>query len=560
MNADQDYPTEDAENLHEVLPETLDSPLDTASSVGEDVQVLETKNASKELSASLAEFVKELEKKETVEEKIRSAIDFMKTSLAHPVTPRFRDFWDARRFCLPLFKEQMPAKSRGDLWQEYVDLSTEARRLKEILDEQSAFAFEQIELAIQALTKDLESYGQLLLHVAAVEIPFSCSTMTAHSAEYQELQSNLQLLNAFASKINSLRKEVIRTEMRIKNKNKLFDKLSSAGDSVFPKRKAMIKKISDLFTADITAFVEKYFVSESDPLPPLHQLREEIKSLQNVAKTLTLNAHAFTETRLKLSECWDKLKVLDKERKKEISQKRHQQRQNVDLVMEKIKAFDAVCKEFPPMAEVTKQFDEILAFMRTIELSFSEQKMLKDELFKARKPVWDKQKELQIAKETKEKEIETQKKQKIHDFRSALEDLLHTADSKNLEEILDKKEQLSKESSELALSKADKMLTDRLFKQLKDVIDEKKSQSLLSLSESDKEKLDELIVLLEERKQRRIEIKEQIEAYRKVLGGSGFDFEKAMMYRELIEAEKASLEKINQAIEEIEEKVAEIEG
>lgn len=560
MNADQDHRAEDAENLHEVLPETLDSPLETASSMGEDVQVLETKNASKELSPSLSGFVKELEKKETVEEKIRAAIDFMKESLAHAATPRFRDFWDARRFCLPLFKEQMPAKSRGDLWQEYVDLSTEARRLKEILDEQSAFAYEQIELAIQALSKDLEGYDQLLTSVTPVEIPSVCTIMMAKMQEYQELQANLQLLNAFASKINSLRKEVIRTEMRIKNKNKLFEKLSSAGDCVFPKRKGMIKKISDLFTADITSFVEKYFTSETDALPPLHQLREEIKSLQTTAKSLTLNAHAFTETRVKLSECWDKLKVFDKERKKEISQKRHQQRQNVDLVMEKIKTFEVVCKEFPPIAEVTKQFDEVLSFMRTVELSFPEQKMLKDELFKARKPVFDKQKEEQNARETKEREVETEKKQKLQDFRSALEDLLHNSESRNLEEVLETKELLTKQASELALSKADKMQTDRLFKQLKDVIDEKKSQSLLSLSDSDKEKLDELIALLEERKKRRLEIKAQIEAYRKVLGGSGFDFEKAMMYRELIESEKASLEKINQAIEGIEEKVAEIEG
>ena len=126
--------------------------------------------------------------------------------------------------------------------------------------------------------------------------------------------------------------------------------------------------------------------------------------------------------------------------------------------------------------------------------------------------------------------------------------------------MIEKRDRLVEEYSQLNISKADKMLFDRSFKQLKDLIDEKKSENLLSLSDSDKEKLNELIALLAERKKRRQEIKSQVEIYRKVLGGSGFDFEKAMMYRELIEAEKAALEKINCTIEEIEEKVAEIEG
>jgi hypothetical protein len=186
--------------------------------------------------------------------------------------------------------------------------------------------------------------------------------------------------------------------------------------------------------------------------------------------------------------------------------------------------------------------------------------MLKDELFKARKPVWDKQRDLQIERETKEKEAEAQKRQKVDNFRTSLDSLFTSQETISLEDLIQRKEQLLKEYAELNLSKAEKMVIDRLFKQLKDAIDEKKSKSLLSLSDSDKARLDELVALLEERKERRQEIKTQIESYRKILGGSGFDFEKAMMYRELIEAEKQSLEKINQAIEEIEEKVAEIEG
>ncbi len=548
------------ENENEVLSESLDLPLDITLPSGEEDSLPQVKSVHREPSAAFAEFLKEMEGKVSAEEKVRCSMEFMKNSLVNPMAPRFRDFWDARRYCLPLFKEQMSAKIRGDLWQEYVDLSTEARRLKEILDEQSAFAYEQIDLAIQALAKDLEGYDDLKAQVVALQIPSNCSTMLENVEQYQEMQRNLHLLNAFASKINSLRKEVIRTEMRIKNKNKLFEKLSSAGDSVFPKRKLMIKQISELFTADVSSFVKKYFVTESESLPPLHQLREEIKALQTIAKDMTLNAQSFTETRLKLSECWDKLKVLDKERKKEFSQKRQQLRQNVDQVLEKIKAFEEYCKELPSINDATVKFEEVLSYMKTIDLSYPEQKMLKDELFNARKPVWDKQRNEQIERETKEKEVENLKKQKIDDFRSALDELLTSADSTAFEMMIEKRDRLLEEYSQLNISKADKMLFDRSFKQLKDVIDEKKSENLLSLSDSDKERLNELVALLAERKKRRLEIKSQIEIYRKVLGGSGFDFEKAMMYRELIEAEKAALEKINLTIEEIEEKVAEIEG
>ena len=55
-----------------------------------------------------------------------------------------------------------------------------------------------------------------------------------------------------------------------------------------------------------------------------------------------------------------------------------------------------------------------------------------------------------------------------------------------------------------------------------------------------------------------MEIKEELEGYRKALGGSGFDFEKGMMYRELIETAKESLDKVSLAIEEIEAKIEEL--
>ena len=66
--------------------------------------------------------------------------------------------------------------------------------------------------------------------------------------------------------------------------------------------------------------------------------------------------------------------------------------------------------------------------------------------------------------------------------------------------------------------------------------------------------------ILSDRLKRKLEIKNQIEEYRKALGKSGFDFEQAMMHRKMIDLEKERLSKINDSIKEIEDKIKEIEN
>ena len=85
-----------------------------------------------------------------LDEKLLLAVNFMEASLSQGGTPHFRHFWEARRLCLPLFKENISSSLRSQLWSKYSELSKEARRLKDLLDEQSAFAVEQIEKAVVA--------------------------------------------------------------------------------------------------------------------------------------------------------------------------------------------------------------------------------------------------------------------------------------------------------------------------------------------------------------------------------------------------------------------------
>lgn len=516
----------------------------------------------KGISSFFADFVKNFESEPSAEGKIRMGIEFMRSALSSSGTPRFKDFWEGRKLCLPLFKENISPKVRSQLWSSYIELSTEAKRLKEILDEQSAFAIEQIELAIQALERDLEQYDVLLAQPQSPEsaIELNCVSLKEKEPFYIQTQRELLLLNTLASRVNAMRKEVVKTEMRIRIKNKLLERLSLCGDRIFPKRKELIKNISQEFMSDVEKFIESYFQDEEFKDLHLYSLREEIKQLQSVAKQLTLNTQAFTETRLKLSASWDKIRNREKDRKKEVQQKKQEFKQNFDLVMEKIKPFAELCNSGVSVDECNKQADEILEFMRTIDLGRDEVRALKDEIHKAKRGPLDKARDIELERQKKEREAETKKREMINALKDELNAILNQSSSMEIEPLAAKREALHLQFEEISISRAEKQIIERQFKQLKDIIDEKKEKALLLLSDDDQKALSELKTVLEDRKRRRHEIKNQLESYRKLLGGSGFDFEKAMMYREMIEAEKAALEKINASIDEIEEKINEIEG
>src|SRR5262249_50061033 len=144
---------------------------------------------------------------------------------------------------------------RSKLWDEYVDLTVEARKVKEILEEQSAFAMEQIELAIAGLEKGVQSIsipGESRVETAS-------ETIRANEAEYGPLQFELNALNPLAGQLNGLRKEVAQTEMRIRFRTKFFKRLSSLGDAIFPKRKTLMDQVSQSFERDVDGFIAKHF-------------------------------------------------------------------------------------------------------------------------------------------------------------------------------------------------------------------------------------------------------------------------------------------------------------
>jgi hypothetical protein len=510
---------------------------------------------SKVEMSAFALFQEEFEKEKDAEKKLRMAIDFMRNALSQLNTPRFKDFWEVKRLCLALFKENLSAKSRATLWEEYTELSNEARRVKEILDEQSSFAVEQIELAISSLEKEIGSYEELLKAVSDIAFP-RCETLAKKSAVYQRMQKELNLLNTYASRINSLRKEIIKTDMRIRFKNRFFECLSKLGDAVFPKRKELVKQISEEFVKDVEKFVQVHFHGEEFSVP-LFVLREEIKALQAYGKLLTLNTQAFTETRLRLSECWDKIKEKDKERRKDFLAKKQIFKQNFESVLEKIQTLGSLLQAGPLTSEeMNRQIDEIFSFMESLELGRDEIRMLEDEIHRIEEPLLEKKQREEEERQKQRKKEERERKEKIEQLKAKLIELAAGAGTIENERLIEQKDNLFKEFEQIAAHKSEKMEIERLFKQIKEKIEENRERAILNLSADDIQALEQLKEILEEKKQERQAIKQQLEIYRKALGGSGFGFEKAMQVRELIEEEKGRLDRINTSIEEIEEKIS----
>lgn len=527
----------------------------------EEVHEIDSETEKKH-NSFLDSFFLELQNHAQIDSKIKYALDFMENSLSQEGSPHFKSFWDIRTVCLQLFKENISPSLRAQYWQKYSELSKEARRLKDVLDEQSSFAAEQIEMAIAALESDVTNFDEHVNRLAELELPDIPKVLSKKSTFYKNIQKKLNLLNAQASRINALRKELIKTEMRVRHKNKFFQRLSQIGDKVFPLRKNLIKEISDAFIENVETFIKHSFTDNLHD--SLFALREEIKALQGIAKILTLNTYAFTQTRMQLSECWDKIKVAEKERKKERAQLKTVFKENFDAVQLKIQEF----KQKFEASELSddqalKQLDEISQFMRNIELGREEIKILRDQLSAARAPILDKAKAEEQLRHQQVQDREKQRKAKIEELKNEIQQLQKRIPSLNAEELAAVRDEMQEKIQNPVFNKYEKQELERLIKPVRsaivDALSDKEEETLLSLSADDRQAIVQLKEVLQQRKDRRQEIKGQLELLRKASGTSGLDFEKAMNHNELINSEKERLEKINQGIKEIEDKIAQLQ-
>lgn len=569
MNVDEQNFNEDQENLlenHLTEESTLEE-----HEVDDDLQDPSIKEDSEETSKKRVSemskepnrkqlyevFLTELEALSDHEEKLRHVVDFMVAALATKHgAPYFKGFWDARTIALQLFKENINPLVRGELWNKYAELSKEARRLKETLDEQSAFAAEQIEIAIKAIENEQENPSEAL-EIFENDLLSQNQTLSSNSTYYEQIQHELNLLNAHASRITALRKELIRIEMRVRQKNKFFQRLSTLGDTTFPRRKELIKELSQRFVADIDTFVQRYFSNE-EYKEAVFFLREEIKVLQAIAKYLTLNTQAFTYTRMRLSECWDKLKNCDKERKRQRAQHKALFKENAEPLHQKLTEIEQQMQTGELPAEAAHNaLDDVFSQMRQVELGRDEIKALRDRITTIREPLVEQAKleEQQRIEQIQEKE--KLKKLKFLSLKNDLTALLAELEQYDANQLSAKRDEFILRISEVSVSKLEKQELDRLLKSVKEALVEKKESEVLALSDDDRQAIEQLREVLQQRKERRQEIKKQIEQLRKGSGNSGLDFEQAMNFNSQMTAEKERLDKISEGISEIERAIAE---
>lgn len=548
MNSSSDAP--DVTHVqHEPVPETVETDAVERVDKGEE--------GESKWSSAFVEFTKKLAQFPTPEEKIAYGLGYMRETISQEGSPRFREFWESRRLVLPLFRENVNSSIRSKLWNEYVELTVEARRLKEILEEQSAFAIEQIDLAIQAIENDLANFETLLAQTGDMKFPDAPYSVQPKISVYHQMQRELNLLNTLASRLNGFRKEIIKTDMRIRFKTKFFKRLSELGDRIFPRRKALIEQVSAEFEKDVEHFVAKHFKGDEVIGAPYYALREEIKAFQWMAKVLTLSSPVFSRTRLRMSECWDKVKLLEKEHKKVLLEKKQASSESCGAILAKIEELK-VRSETMILRDVDKEIDNILNEMRSIYLDRDDLRSMRDSLSQLRIPHIAAQEKKAKDLEEAEKEKLRLRKEKVSGLKEQIAELNQKGASLDLDAFVSQFKTIEADMAALDLSKMEKQQIDRQLRPLKDMMADKKENSLMNLSDDDRKCLENYRLVLQQKKDRRQEIKDLVDSYRKTLGSSSLDFEKAFQLRELLDIEKERLDKANSAIEEIEQKISKL--
>ena len=490
------------------------------------------------------EFTALLNGVESSEGKLECTLQFMQKSLEKGGGLHFKEFWDARKLCIAFFKESMQPTRRVQLWAMYSELCREARRLKELFDEQSAYFTEQMEMAIQGLKEDVDKLsvpeGVLEDEILQTELN-ATSALHDHQSEYREIQNKLKALNAFAQRTTALRKELIHADIKLRNKNRLFQQLSSLGDIIFPKRKELIQKISTLYLSDIERFIQSVFVGELTTVE-LFQIRDQIKQLQHIAKLLTLSTEVFNKTRLELSECWDSIKSVVKERKKTQTELRQEKRQQKEEVIQQL---DELKKNYEEKSVdvigIERAIRQLYSHIRSLSLIPPDVKYLKGLVKELEDRIRSDQEEASAARKDRVKEKEDEKNKKLQDWKLRVE-----RGATHPEELDPSHMQtLEKELASFSLSRKEHYECEHLLFKVKNAIAahaRKKISSSLDLASPSL--IEEKELLLHQKE----ELKIRLDSLRKEQGASGSNFAYALQLDEMIREERERLKEIEDSL------------
>lgn len=471
----------------------------------------------------------ELEKQSKADEKVRLCLDFMKKALSQSQDANFKVFWEAKAKCLEVFKEDLSLYIRERLWNEYLEINNQEKSLRAHLEKEASFAIEQIILAIDALQDETENIPSLVAKTEDVNIP----QLDIQSDLFESCQKELNVLNILAEKTQSLKKEIISTQIRYRDKNQFLKKLSVVADKIYPRKKTLIHEISEAFESDVALF-SKSLTAPNIKAMRLFDIKDKIKKYQGLAKVLSLNTATFTKTKADLSGLWDKIKKMDDVRRKVSSEKKELYKKNFDQVQSNIDAIiKKNCEENVEEKTLLKEIEGLLSSMKQMELAKRDIKILRDKIEGLQDEI--------LGKDTKEKEIfEKQELQKALDLKNEALELVRS--KLKDKDLLDKVNILEEKRKSLSLSQKEDLLIEDLLKT---------ASSIIPKAEGD------IHADLQIFTDFKAELKGRIEHIRKLLGGSAQDFEKAFIYQELLEKEKNLFKDLEKSIEKMEVKALE---
>lgn len=474
-----------------------------------------------------------LGKAEGNDAKLMEIIAFMEETLSQEKTPRFKEFWDARTRCLEIMKEEIAPPVRALAWEKFTELTQQARKLKELFEEESNFQHEQFEMAIAALEEELNKIATGEFRVELPKFSHVPQALKSHLHQFEVFEKELRTFGAFSERIHSFRKELTKTGMRVKKKNALFERLSSAGDKVFPVRKELIEKESTLFLSEVEALVGSIGKAKGSLAP----FRDDIKAFQAFAKELTLNAPTFKKCREMLSGAWDKVKELDQAHRAEVEMKIQESREQAAHFIERVDALMAQFNEKKiSLAEIVEKEREIMGQMRHKGLGKPEQKLVRDALDKLHELANQQKMEAEGKMRAQEKDVQQKREALRQNF---LERIERGEDPQVLDGELEKADLAKKEKDELYyhLHK----LKDRHLDEKQDVA-------------KTKEELHHLLGLRTERKR---EIKDELNRLRKHLGVSSLDLTEQLFTQEKVQELKGRLEAMEERSQALEKRLGE---
>lgn len=486
-------------------------------------------------------------------QRVRLCIVVMRQSLSKPNYPAFVLFWEAKKSALESFKEISTPTVRSALWEEYIELTKEARRLSDLLQEQNAFSLEQIELAVQTLEKDLEEEASRISSMDRITFPKEASTLLDRETTYNNNQLQLNFIHAMASKIQTIRKELISVPTSMKHKGRVLQRLSSLGDQIFPRRKKMIQEMSTLFYEDVQRFISKYFETKAtgskEKSPPLYLLKEEIKAFQKMAKVFSISSECFFSTRKLLGKCFDTIKQREKERRLGYQEKKQKTQQVFESIYQEIQNFGKwISTETFSKKTYSDKLNDLVENIERVPFVHEQLKILRGELEKQKQLAEDKY----LQKDSPSILQNGLKREEIAAFLSEYEATLEKVSDISIQELVDLREDVIKKSLTMRFNLEEEMQYQLLLIELQIATIVKQEEACWQI-EDVCEKVQKLTDHLHVTFACKEEVKLQLESLRKLNSSSGLNFQQALLCRDCIQKTRDYIEKINDSIEKLEE-------